>query len=293
MSDSGDDVAASPVRSVYKGTAADVAKAVSPFVDKPCWLKYGEVMGKCRVEPGKLLPHVRLLASLHRLQTNLSFPQGVTAEVMQINFEQSCEQWGTSDWDAAKITDWTMTMAKRIRVMCRHVMQTYLRNPKTSWLKMSFAFLFHLQSQPAEPPTNQVDYFVVFDYEVFKPWRAKVGSKTKETTDSVEIDIDLCKPISASWPEGFQSKIADITSEDWLTKTGTVKTLPCQTSLHPWSAIHSVTKERIHIYAQGPPQPLQHVQGEEAYPPSSSRCQRRPRQDLGDLQGLGRPLRQE
>ena len=76
MSDSGDDVAASPVRSVYKGTAADVAKAVSPFVDKPCWLKYGEVMGKCRVEPGKLLPHVRLLASLHRLQTNLSFPRG-------------------------------------------------------------------------------------------------------------------------------------------------------------------------------------------------------------------------
>jgi len=140
-----------------------------------------------------------------------------------------------------------MTMAKRIRAMCRHVMQTYLRNPKTTWLKMSFAFLFDLQSQPAEPPTNQVDYFVGFDYEVFKPWRAKVGSKTKETTDSVKVDIDLCKPMFASWPDGFQSKIADITSEDWLTKTGTVKTLPCQTSLHPWSAIHSVTKERIHI----------------------------------------------
>ena len=45
----------------------------------------------------------------------------------------------------------------------------------------------------------------------------------------------------------FQSKIADITSKDWLTNTATAKTLPCQTSLHPWSGFHSVTKERMHI----------------------------------------------
>ena len=112
-------------RQRFAGTADSLAKAIASAATCPTWLRYTEDMkGKSNVPVIK--KHRSFILKLRAVQENLCFTKKQVEKSLQDILTAKADGW---DLKTSEHTDWKVTTAMRIRVMCRHV---YVAMKKTS-----------------------------------------------------------------------------------------------------------------------------------------------------------------
>ena len=242
------------------------------------WLKYPHEKD-APSDPQRIIKHSAFIGRLHDVASNLSFSKTVVETALSGILLKRLEDktWTMSEADAS---NWTVTMAARIRLMCRHTQQAILKNPKTSWLRlMPFAKSTPPQgagkiiassspgpaarriakkssaspaaeksspiSSPGPPPA---DYIFGFNPEMHKAWRV-LRSKPKSKQElCMEIvapkgakDHDLCEAV---WPDDSRTAIAELTVQ---AHQASHRPSPGASSANTWQKLHTVTKNVISV----------------------------------------------
>ena len=101
-----------------------------PHVKHVKWLRYNEKPTD-KALPDALVAHQALMRQLTGLCKNLSFKKEQVEEAFnKIMLENDFEALSSPELQ----TDWVETMAKRVRLMCRHLAQARIRKPCPKWV---------------------------------------------------------------------------------------------------------------------------------------------------------------
>ena len=106
----------------YCGDPQTITTILARHISKPGSLKYSTVMSSRTVRE-KLLPFGALFRELYELQPNLSFAQSTVEASLRLLAEQK----GFCRKNPAGLDQFSSTIASRLRVMTRHVMQSFLK----------------------------------------------------------------------------------------------------------------------------------------------------------------------
>ena len=242
------------------------------------WLKYPHEKD-APSDPQRIIKHSALIGRLHDVASNLSFSKTVVEAALSGILQKRLEDktWTMSE---AEASNWTVTMAARIRLMCRHTQQAILKNPKTSWLRLmpfasstpppaaakksassspgpaarriakkSSASPAAEKSSPiSSPGPPPADYIFGFNPEMHKAWRV-LRSKPKSKQElCMEIvapkgatDHDLCEAV---WPDDSRTAIAELTVQ---AHQASHRPSPGASSANTWQKLHTVTKNVISV----------------------------------------------
>lgn len=116
-------------RKRYRGEIKQLERIIEPFVTKLKWCAYAKDNEK--TDPKTLVAHGELLENLYKEQPNMAFKQATMLLVFMDIGQRKNNIWGLPE---DELRDWASTMAKRVRLMCRHVMQAKIRKPQPRWL---------------------------------------------------------------------------------------------------------------------------------------------------------------
>jgi hypothetical protein len=117
-------------RARFKGNVGDIATLIGFSATTVTWLKYDEMFSGAAKNPTTILKHKQLLLGLRAQQANLSFSAKFMNSVMTEVLQNA-----TWSIDEKEHSDWIQTMAKRLRVLLRHVVQGITKNPDCWWVK--------------------------------------------------------------------------------------------------------------------------------------------------------------
>lgn len=126
-----------PKRQRFSGGERSLAAIIGPCVTSPGWLVYDECeqLSKARIDAKAILKHKELLANLRDVQANLAFGKNLVQKTFDMILGEKVAA-GQEPWcsfDEAARDDWTVTMTRRLRAMCRTCTQGELRNPSSWW----------------------------------------------------------------------------------------------------------------------------------------------------------------
>ncbi len=146
---------------------------------------------------------------------------------------------------------WALTMSKRFRLLCRHLMQTASRPKKPRWFT---ELMFAQQSKNAKLPDNseqdkpdqedpsepagtpddakdaadtadaeaeggEEEYFYGYDFGIDKAWRTRSASPKAVREWTVDlVKPENCQPTDsmiARWPDNFQCNLAALTVDQY------------------------------------------------------------------------------
>lgn len=184
--------------------------AVSRHATSCTWLNYSEEIKGARTSVPQIMKVKDLVQLFHEAQPNLSFTQKDMKRIFHKVLENA--KWKTA-LTAEQQSDWVDTMAKRIRVLLRHVATAVIRKPRPRWVQ-------ELGLDPAVDPAaaetaaeatdaaehaadataasgsadaaatsttadtavdGNAEFFYGWDCEVEAYWRARTGDKKKST----------------------------------------------------------------------------------------------------------------
>jgi hypothetical protein len=109
-------------RQVFAGSAADVARCVSPSAHRADFLSYGET-AQYKMNIQLLVRTPELWRALHALQSNLSFQPRKLKQAVEIVWEETRPTWPQNLSDDHR-AEWVESVARRLRTALRHLAHT-------------------------------------------------------------------------------------------------------------------------------------------------------------------------
>lgn len=222
-------------RARFAGSIADLAETLEPYVTKLKFLSYTEKL-EGPVERKVIVAQQDMLNALRTLQPNLAFPQEKTRDAFKVLAAGKNTIWQLTD---SQLEDWSSTMARRTRAMCRHLQQALTKNvTKPKWL-MAMAWVVELDSEEVaakqdapttkktkkEPAMKQEasggsapsqEWRYDWDSEHEKAFRVDAkGQKLWAENIVVADDAEPTDPIMASFGDGSQVPIKSMTVETY------------------------------------------------------------------------------
>ncbi len=155
--------------------------------------------------------------------------------------------------------DWISTMARRMRVLARHVSQARIKSPGAPWV-----LELECRSDQGEGTTaassdtkKDQEYFYGFDREHFQGWRCVPGSKDKKLSSSV-FEPEACEEhdaVLAKWDDdGHIASIADCTVGELRARLAMMAEKKGRSSCS-WSKV-DVAGSRFHVALRKDRDPL-------------------------------------
>ena len=114
-----------------------LATALAPHAPTPDWLKYGENMGKSKVDFRTLVAMRQVWRDLCRIHPGLVLNQKQAVDLMHHVARINKQSWARS-LTAEEEVDYAQRMAKRLRTALKHLRSTFVKHPGTAWLKKIF-----------------------------------------------------------------------------------------------------------------------------------------------------------
>ena len=116
---------------VFEGELGPITDIVTKHAKIPDFLKYGEDMKATLVAPRNIIPHKDMWIELRAIHKRFTWSQSDMVEV----FKEVANRNGTATWPRQlnndELKDFSIRMAKRFRVMVRHINQAMVK--KNSW----------------------------------------------------------------------------------------------------------------------------------------------------------------
>lgn len=232
-------------RARFGGTAEDLAKALGPFATNIRFLAYHEGdLATAKVDTERILKHSDLLASVRKLQPNLSFTKSLVLQAFQIVWANA-----TFEADEEHKESWTTCMCARFRNLCRVTQQACEKKRPPKWALrlpwMPSGEVHNIEeadeetqrvtkrrrttkTSPDEEQGDQKDdekseekdkgsFFYGFDEELGMAYRAR------SATDRRELCLEIRPPTTkdpldnmvAIFAGGLEYELCDWTLEDW------------------------------------------------------------------------------
>ena len=117
----------------YHGSVQCIVDALAPHARQSRFVVYGEDMKKATLDVPMLTPHAPMLRALRAVHRNMVFSQSTMVQAMRKLRKQKKSSW--KDGLSGKHADqYCVSMAKRVRVMCKHVGRALRGTPTVGWL---------------------------------------------------------------------------------------------------------------------------------------------------------------
>ena len=117
----------------YRGTGDDLGMILLEFANSRSFISYPDESDKvedARLHVDGIAKHHGILSALHDVQANLSFPRAVVHDAMQYIIENTDK----FTLNAEHVSDWKITMTRRLRNMCHSVAAGCARKHQASWV---------------------------------------------------------------------------------------------------------------------------------------------------------------
>ena len=232
-------------RTRYAGTASDLAEVLTPFATKPGFVKYDEAgrVADAKIHHKYILDHGDMLDALRQAQENLSFTKTLVTAALDILIEKKFA--ALPDEEKKYMAS---TICKRLRNMCRAVMQAARKKHPPPWLQELPWNRAAQGERDAIVPATSTDKTYVFGYspELKQAWRAEYNKPhLKEASVRVfapegAADTD---PAMAAWADGCTHPVSDITVAELATSIASSSTCV----QHPWTGEHVISNHRLHV----------------------------------------------
>ena len=213
------------------GDIGQVVDIVSKHAKAPDFLKYGEDMATTKVNPALIIPHRDLWLQLRELHRRMTFSQKDMAEIfLQVADRNAASAVWTRRLTAEELPDYSDRMAKRLRIMTRHICQGLTKSTKWAVTMMSetegdeaVASEAAVAAAPAKRPAKRPaaapmgnedqEYFYGFDHVAGKAFRQPATGGRRELTDLIckDDEADDAYPHALFSEDGPEIEIKNIT----------------------------------------------------------------------------------
>ena len=264
-------------RSRFTGSPEELAAIIAPHCTSASWLRYDEAeqVSAAKLDARAVRAHAPLLAKLRDVQSNLSFCKKLMGDAMAIVVRERQLEWRLNDDDAR---DWAETMTRRLRNMCRGTHQSCSRGKPPPWTanlpwmgrrdleavkdaapapgaeqasgsSAVAAAVKHEALQAQEACVAPQEYIFGYDRELNQAWRQLLPGGRKELAAALQAPEGASPSDAplASWPDGMQRAITDITVEELLAMAGPRRAVR---SRHHWAGVHAATHHRLVVTAK-------------------------------------------
>ena len=242
-------------RDSFKGTSEEFSAVLLGFASEhgPNFVTYGCEAETCKharlIVQGRdgVAGHHKLLAKLHNVQPNLSFPKRRVLSALDLVYREhrKREGWAMSKSEAE---DWRVTICRRIRCLCRVVAQGQLKSSRSGWVaalpwrasetKSAEEGSTHAWKTAVPAPSKKATqkhtpshaqqtakrtrinekshgdtYEYGFDTETQLPWRLGSDGAREPALPLPKVGEYEEEELVAEWPDGHKARLPGVTGK--------------------------------------------------------------------------------
>ena len=238
----------------WAGDEQKVLKIMKEEVKGPCFLRYAEMPGAA-VDAKGIKRHKLLIAKLAALQPNLSFKQTDLERIFLELLEDNL------DWDVQEQERkaWATTMAKRVRVLLRHVANATGRKVQPKWVsELGLDTIAEGRDDRKAAGTSDggadADFLYMWDNEARQAYRQKPGGRQQWSKRMVKPDNGGTFMI-AEFADGSLAEITGITLEAYAEQEISQADAASRPSVL-WKKVHEASSLVCHVAQRADRNPL-------------------------------------